>query len=845
VKPAGPILALVSAVTLAVALALPLALRGSTFHLVPTAGGVWRGLSDPPGPTQAVVAALLGLAFALALARKPWEVRRPLLLLGLAAAPLVPLLTGRGAALLAFQGPTLTLVAAAALGLALARAQWSAPARVNGPLLFAAAFLFYALVGTRLPGPAGPQGDEPHYLTMAHSLLSDGDLDLANQFAQGEYREFFAGRLEAHTAPASPKGTLYPVHAPGLAVLILPAYALGGYPAVKLLLAALAALTAVLVWRLVRDSLGSPGLALAAWAALTLTPPLPFYALAVYPETPAALATAVLLLAARRDPGRWALIAAAVAAAGLPWLHPKFLPLAALGLGLVLARRGPRGPRVVAALAFLVSLGGLLVFFKLLYGRAALSAAYGPGFAADVSLWHIPRGVLALLLDRQFGLLAIGPLWALALAGAPLLLRQRPGDGLRAGLLAGASVAVGASFSMWWGGACPPARFVVPALPALALLLAPALRAHRAAAGVLLGLGLGLVALAADLPRALHNRPDGEIGLLRVLTPTLNLDGLLPSFVLGGGAVLLAVSLLAVLALALWRGWRGLLAGALAYGLLASALHERPWLDAGGATLRLLEAWDETRLWSPSGPPSLTSLAVPLDLRRGFGAVRPGDRPVSGRLDLPPGSYRVEVRSQVLDAAPHTKTTRLDLVAGEVLLEREYVEADRAGRTFPLLLPVGVRRMVLEAIGVQGSVAIDDVRVVPLELLPRGLRGDFPWPRQAADDRYRVGDSEVRTTAVDRCLSASGGFRLEGAEGAFVVEAPLGAGIQVHVRRPRTATGDRLVWAGRELPLGTTADWRLDLPTDNAARLAGLALVPVTLYADNAWIAFARSETGR
>src|SRR5262249_56832738 len=129
----------------------------------------------------------------------------------------------------------------------------------------------------------------------------------------------------------------------------------------------------------------------------------------------------------------------------------------------------------------------------------------------------VPAGLVALVCDRQFGLLAVGPLWALASLGAAALYRWRPGDALRAGLLAGATLAVGASYSMWWGGACPPARFVIPALPALAMALAPALRERRDAAAALAGVGLAIVALAAEAPRALHNRADGESGLLRYL----------------------------------------------------------------------------------------------------------------------------------------------------------------------------------------------------------------------------------------------------------------------------------------------------------------------------------------
>ena len=155
-------------------------------------------------------------------------------------------------------------MAAAALAVAIARgaSASTAPApRIRGGPLFAAAFVFYALLGTRIPGPAGPQGDEPHYLVMAQSLWSDGDLDLRDEFARREYAPFFAGTLQPHTSPRSPAGRIYSVHTPGLAALLLPAYALGGYTGARLFMSALAALTAVLVYRLVRDASVDPAAA--------------------------------------------------------------------------------------------------------------------------------------------------------------------------------------------------------------------------------------------------------------------------------------------------------------------------------------------------------------------------------------------------------------------------------------------------------------------------------------------------------------------------------------------------------------------------------------------------------
>ena len=107
----------------------------------------------------------------------------------------------------------------------------------------------------RIPGPAGPQGDEPHYLTMAQSLWSDGDLDLTDEFAGAEYARYYAGTLSGHISENSPPGRLYSIHSPGLAFLILPAYAAFGHRGAQLLLSALAALAGVLVYRVVRDAL--------------------------------------------------------------------------------------------------------------------------------------------------------------------------------------------------------------------------------------------------------------------------------------------------------------------------------------------------------------------------------------------------------------------------------------------------------------------------------------------------------------------------------------------------------------------------------------------------------------
>lgn len=839
---------------LAVCVALPLALARTEVHVVQTQAGVWRGLADAPSLWRCVLCLGVGGAAAWALRRANTAVRRPLYVLALAAAPFVPLLTGHGLGLVALQMPGLLPIASGLLGLSAGRA-WlahepgpAATARARGwgreIVLALTAFLFYAWLSGHLPGSAGPQGDEPHYLLMAHSLLADGDLDLGNEFDTRAYRAFFGGTLEAHTSPASPAGVLYAVHAPGLALLIAPAYALGGHAGVQLLMAALAALTTALAQRLVREVTGRGEVAFIAWLLLTCAPPLPNYAVSIYPETPAALAMVLFLLTARRD-GTWpSLGCSAAAAAALPWLHPKFLPLALLGLTLVLARRGPRLAKLAAVGMFALALGTLMALFHALYGSASLGAAYGPRLGEDVALARLPWGLPALFFDRQFGLLLLAPAWLLALPGALRLARTRLGDVTRALLLAGAVLGVGAAFSMWWGGACPPARFTVPALPALTLLAAGAIQRRRALGVALASAGLAIVILAAETPRALHNRADGESGLLRFLAPALDLDRWLPSFVLGGpSAFVLSVSLLAWALLAWRRGLRGALAGAFGYALLAGTLAPGPLLEAREGVVRLLFAWDDMRLQGVSGALRFDTLALPLDLPGAPWRLRRGDVQRSRRLALPPGVYRLEIdaRPGAEHAAVHL--ARLEAVSDALSLDWVYLRIDRPLAPLRLPLPGGAPRFTLVATGVENESLLTGARLVPLYVVPRRLRDELRFPVVTEFDRYRVGTDALRVTVLDRSLPEDAGFRLVGSQGQFLLEGAPGTPVRVRVRRARPRVDDRLWWRERAVPLPADNDVTLTLPLSGGVGLLDAQVLPVWLDAREAWVEFQAAPT--
>jgi hypothetical protein len=112
----------------------------------------------------------------------------------------------------------------------------------------------------------------------------------------------------------------------------------------------------------------------------------------------------------------------------------------------------------------------------------------------------MPRGLLAILTDRDRGVLTINPLVLLATVGLlPLWRRDRWMAGTVAAALIVYLVPI-AAFHDWHGGVCPPLRYVASitplvVLPLVALATEPGWPVTRASLGVLgaWGLWMGLV----------------------------------------------------------------------------------------------------------------------------------------------------------------------------------------------------------------------------------------------------------------------------------------------------------------------------------------------------------------
>jgi hypothetical protein len=454
----------------------------------------------------------------------------------------IPALTSALPGLAVLQGPL--GIGLAALGLAIFLARRAPPGWAEAAddwagarshaFALTAAFLLYAVVGLWYATRLRVSGDEPHYLLMAQSLWREGDLDLRDNDARQDWREYTPGPIGAHYGAPRQDGRPFPAHSPGLPLLLAPVYAAGGRLACVVFLAAAAAGVTAVARALARRLGAGPDAATVAWLA-ALGPPVLFYSFHVYTEVASALALCGALGLIGAGASAPAALLAGLAAGMLPWLHVKMI--AAAGAVGVAAAAWLPGRRLAAftAAAGLMALG-YVAHLEHVFGRPTPLAIYG---GAPSQMSGRPAFALAgLFLDRSFGLLFHAPVFLLALAGAiPLARRWREAWPW---LLAAAAVLAPALWwRMWWGGQSPPGRFLVPLVPVLAA--AVALRVAESPRGLarwrwpLAAIGLALASFAVARPGALLllNRGDRPTRLWTALSGDVPLERYLPSLVAG------------------------------------------------------------------------------------------------------------------------------------------------------------------------------------------------------------------------------------------------------------------------------------------------------------------------
>ena len=317
------------------------------------------------------VASIVALA---ALAAMAWAPERGAVGLGLVVILGLILLGAPVPGLRALTGGPLFALALGALVLALSSAE--VPWR---PWFLPLVSFAYLLAAAQTQRQVGPEGDEPHYLMVADSLLRDHDLSLEQDYSEGRYRSFHPATLAPHYRVRGKNGEIYPparlgalaprparLRRRGISGGVVLHRRAGRAPR-------LAGPQALEGRSRGRPRGGDDG------PRRRPQPPLWSYAGLVFTEIPAALGAAVVLHRGRRPAllSTWGALALGAVLAFLPWLNVRHAVLSLLLALYVLAGR-PGWGRAAALLGPpALSALGLMAYHFALYGFFDPRRVYG------------------------------------------------------------------------------------------------------------------------------------------------------------------------------------------------------------------------------------------------------------------------------------------------------------------------------------------------------------------------------------------------------------------------------------------------------------------------------------
>src|SRR4051794_10346823 len=167
--------------------------------------------------------------------------------------------------------------------------------------------VYVALIPHFLRFANPPTGDQPFYLMDTISLVQDGDLDVANNYKQGDFDQFyklkppdFAGMTAPYPLPAMlantvrPQPEAYSFHLPGLSLLMAPAWWIGSHvpmweataawPATIVLMCLFGALVSLNVFLLAWEITGRQWIAWAVWLPVAFSGPIMTYSYLLFTE---------------------------------------------------------------------------------------------------------------------------------------------------------------------------------------------------------------------------------------------------------------------------------------------------------------------------------------------------------------------------------------------------------------------------------------------------------------------------------------------------------------------------------------------------------------------------------
>jgi hypothetical protein len=403
---------------------------------------------------------------------------------------------------------------------------------------------------------------------VARSVAFNGDFDLQDDYADPVNLIGDGDVLAENHARPGKDGVLRPVHDVGLPLLAVPVVAVA-YPLaqwlgatlppsllkrarlsasllfrhfISLLMAVVAGVLAIEMWRMMQLA-GVPARSAWRWALLAaLSPPLLSLSFLFFTEIPAALIVIVVLRRAMHSTSSvwaWALTGTLIGLLG--FIHVRNGPLAAVLVAIVLIRHRLNARSLSAFAIPIIVIAAIRTYIhwrfwgSLLFNdHARLAGLTGLGEMVREATFR----TTGILFDQEFGLLALAPIYLLALAGFVRLWRAMPSLArpLLAVVTCGFATIVLPMVNPygWVGGWSPAARFIVPIVPLLAVALAVAARdvdGWRARCiAVVVGVQIAIDIIIWNEPKVLWENGDGANGIAQLLPALQSLLTWLPSW---------------------------------------------------------------------------------------------------------------------------------------------------------------------------------------------------------------------------------------------------------------------------------------------------------------------------
>lgn len=478
----------------------------------------------------------------------------------------------------------------------------------------------FGLFSLALTGPclwswsvATSTGDEPHYLMTTHSLLTDGDVNLWDEYEQQIYKRFYHAKLEPKPSDLVESAEIY-THGLGVffPLLLMPGYALGGRLGAMLTIVAMAAALATLCYRHYR--LRSPEQP-TVWFTLGIlffNLPLGLLSHEIYPDVPAALFIMLSYgylheIKERNLIGkdrRWRVEMIGFLVAILSLLRFRYVPIGIfLLITLIYLLARSKRQVVIGAAAVGLALLGYLAVDKLLLGGELFFSRFGKFYQLRTFLpgMHSVYSILGLLIGQEEGMFPLAPgLLLMFIALRNRTIRDPIPLALTSFYLFSLS-----GHRTWHSLPTTPLRYLAPILPVLGVYLVGGvsqLCASRRLQGFHLVTACFVIGLAMNFGAVLVpdwrvNLADGTNAMMESISKVLSLNATrwLPSFtrlswptVLYAGAVLVIIVSLVRVRVARW-------ARLLTYGLAGCSfllVTQRCWWDAGDPWCTLFEVED-------------------------------------------------------------------------------------------------------------------------------------------------------------------------------------------------------------------------------------------------------------